>query len=642
MKTISQTRIPITPGVMQGLRYMSDVNLAPDARRVAFEVSDWATGQRKRRSTIWVVETSNGETWEQKPLSKSGRHDSCPRWSPDSSQLAFTSREAGDERKDKPQLYLIPAQGGEARQVCAMPNGASDLEWSPDGSRIALISLEGAEPQKDPIVVMPERHRRLWTIRPGFDIAEPVTPDGFTVWEYAWSPDCQQIALYYSTGPDDTDWYRGQIGVVSASGGSIRQLTHLTRQASALTWSPDGKRLAFISGEWSDPCRGGGDVFVLSLADGEARNLTPDIACSPAWCRWFPDGQHLLYTAWDGLTQQIGMLRESDGAITSLVSDFVMERGWPHLSTTPDLRCFATTHSDQRQPVEIWLGKMSEQGELRPGEITWNRLTHLNALAEATFALSPGERIAYRSVDGWRIEALFTPPLAHSGDAPPPLIVDVHGGPSWAWVDDFGDSLTQFFASAGYSVLRPNVRGSWGRGVAFADAVIYDMGGKDLQDILSGVDYLVEQGMVDSQRVAIVGGSYGGFMAAWAVTQTHRFKTAIMIAGVCDFHSFHAQSRINDWDMRFLGGNPLDQPELYRTRSAITYAARVQTPTLIIHGEVDQDVPINQAHAFYRALRERHVPVEFVIYPREPHGITEREHQRDFEERILKWLERYL
>jgi dipeptidyl aminopeptidase/acylaminoacyl peptidase len=221
-------------------------------------------------------------------------------------------------------------------------------------------------------------------------------------------------------------------------------------------------------------------------------------------------------------------------------------------------------------------------------------------------------------------------------------VVDVHGGPSWAWLDDFGDSLTQLFAAAGYAVLRPNVRGSWGRGVAFADAVICDMGDKDLQDILSGVDYLVEQGMVDSQRVAIVGGSYGGFMAAWAVTQTNRFKTAIMIAGVSDFHSFHAQSRINDWDMRFLGGNPLDQPELYREHSAITFASRVQTPTLIIHGEVDQDVPINQAHAFYHALRECHVPVEFVIYPREPHGILEREHLRDFEERILKWLERYL
>jgi dipeptidyl aminopeptidase/acylaminoacyl peptidase len=168
------------------------------------------------------------------------------------------------------------------------------------------------------------------------------------------------------------------------------------------------------------------------------------------------------------------------------------------------------------------------------------------------------------------------------------------------------------------------------------------MGGKDFQDLLDGVDYLVERGLVDANRIAIVGGSYGGFMAAWAVTQTTRFKAAIMIAGVSDFHSFHAQSRIFDWDMRFLGGSPLEQPELYRQRSAITYAARVKTPTLIIHGENDHDVPVNQSHAFYRALRERNVPVEFVIYPREGHGLVEREHRKDCEERILNWLERYL
>ena len=147
---------------------------------------------------------------------------------------------------------------------------------------------------------------------------------------------------------------------------------------------------------------------------------------------------------------------------------------------------------------------------------------------------------------------------------------------------------------------------------------------------------------MDGKRVAIAGGSYGGFMAAWAVAQTTRFKAAIMAAGVSDFHSFHAQSRINDWDMRFLVANPLEHPEVYREHSAITYAARVSTPTLIIHGENDQDVPVNQAYAFYRALYERGVPTELVIYPREGHSPHERNHRSDILERILKWFERYL
>ena len=639
MKSDQQTRVPVTPGMMETLRLPTDAQLSPDGQQVAYVLMEPVSDQPKRQGRIWVVDTHGGEP---RPLTKGPAHDTCPRWSPDNQHIAFISKMKIEGKQGTAQLYLMSLKDGEARQVCTMPDGVSDLEWSPDGQRIAFLSRDGEEPKSDPLVMAPNRHQRLWTIRPDYDIPEAVTPDGLTVWEYAWSPDSKHFALYYSTGSDDTDWYRGQIGMVPAGGGDVRQLTNLTRQASALTWSPDSSRLAYMSGEWSDPCQGGGDVFILSLTgnNAEPRNLTPGISCSPAWCRWFPDGQRMLYTAWDGLTQQIGILNESDGTITPLVKDFVMSNFWPCLSTTSDLHRFATTHTTQQHPYDVWFGEMSD-GDTST-DINLKQLTRLNPIAEETFALAPSERISYPSSDGWRIDALFTLPLEYKSNTPPPLFVFVHGGPSWAWLDDIGSTWTQTLASAGYAVLRANIRGSWGRGVAFADAVLYDMGGKDLQDLFDGVDYLVERGLVDGNRVAIGGGSYGGFMSAWAITQTNRFKAAIMSAGVSDFHSFHAQSRIFDWDMRFLGGNPLEHPELYRERSAITYAARVQTPTLIIHGEEDHDVPINQAHAFYRALRERNVPVEFVIYPREGHGLSEREHRKDCEERILRWLERYL
>ncbi len=639
MKSDQQTRVPVTPGMMETLRLPTDAQISPDGQHVAYVLMEPVSDLPKRQGRIWIVDTNGGEP---RPLTKGLGNDSCPRWSPDNQHIAFISKMKTEGKQSKAQLYLISLKDGETRQVCAMPNGVSDLDWSPDGQRIAFLSRYGEEPKSDPLVVAPNRHQRLWTIRPDYDIPEPITPDGLTVWEYAWSPDGQHFALFYSTGSDDTDWYRGQIGTVPAGGGDVRQLTNLTRQASALTWSPDSSRLAYMSGEWSDPCQGGGDVFILSLTgnNAEPRNLTPGISCSLAWCRWFPDGQRMLYTAWDGLTQQIGILNESDGTIIPLVKDFVMSNFWPCLSTTSDLHRFATTHTTQQHPYDVWFGEMSD-GDTST-DINLKQLTRLNPIAEETFALAPSERISYPSSDGWSINALFTLPLEHKSNTPPPLFVFVHGGPSWACLDDIGSTWTQTLASAGYAVLRANIRGSWGRGVAFADAVLYDMGGKDLQDLLDGVDYLVARGLVDGNRVAIGGGSYGGFMSAWAITQTNRFKAAIMSAGVSDFHSFHAQSRIFDWDMRFLGGNLLEHPELYRERSAITYAARVQTPTLIIHGEEDHDVPINQAHAFYRALRERNVPVEFVIYPREGHGLSEREHRKDCEERILRWLERYL
>jgi dipeptidyl aminopeptidase/acylaminoacyl peptidase len=637
-------RVPVTPDALFNMRYPSDVNLSPDGKRVAFVLREWVPDQPKQRARIWVVETSDGEA---QPFTKGPKADTCPRWSPDSQQLAFISEGEGEGSKGKAQLYLMPVgtqfvAPGEPKRVCTMPNGVSDLEWSPDGKRIAFLSLEGEEPKTDPLVVGPGRHNRLWTVRVDNDTPEPVTPAGVTVWEYAWSPDSRHFAIYYSTGPDENDWYLGQIGIVPAIGGAVRQVTHSTRQASGLAWSPDGTRLAYISGEWSDRCRGAGDIFVLPIfAEGQVRNLTPNIQCSPSWCQWFPDGRRLLFTAFAGVTHQIGILDEVDGTITTLVQDFVMDVMWPHLSTTPDLQAFATVHSDPNTPTDVWSGKFTFQGSTIT-ELTRNRLTRLNPIAEETFAVVPSQRMRYESVDGWQIDALFTPPLEHKGDGAPPLIVVVHGGPSWAYSDSYDLFWTQMRASAGYAVLRPNIRGGWGRGVAFADAVVGDMGGKDLQDVLAGVEYLVEHGIVDGNRAGIMGWSYGGFMTAWAVTQTIRFKAAVMGAGVSDWHSFHAQSNLSVWDERFLGASLLERPEIYRECSAITYAARVRTPTLILHGESDEPVPVSQAYAFYRALREQNVPVELVVYPREGHGPSEREHLRDMGERMQRWFKEYL
>jgi len=657
VKDLSQgSRGAVTLDIILEMRSPDDINISPDGKRVAFVVWEIVPDEPKRRGRIWIADTAGGEA---RPFTKGKRGESCPRWSPDGKQLAFISKAEGE--KEKPQLYLMPAEGGEARQVSKMPNGVSDLAWAPDGSRIAFLSPEGEEPKSDPKVIGPGRHRRLWTVRPDHDIPEPVIPAGLTVWEYSWSPDSKQLALYYSTGPDDTDWYRGQVGVVAAGGGAVRQVTHLTWQARAFAWSPDGKQIAYISGRWSDPGRGSGEIFTVSLESGETRNLTPGITFSPTWCCWFPDGRHLLYTACKDVTHQVGVLDSSVGTITLLEEDFVMQWDQPTLSTTPDRRCFATIHSDSRHPQDAWFGELTyllsdrlsgartkfvgglsitAEGD-KPGGIQWRRLSRLNPIAEETLALSATERISYESVDGWRIDGLFTPPLTRKNDALPPLYVDVHGGPSGAECD-FWDGVTQLFAAAGYAVFKPNMRGSWGHGMAFADAVLGDMGGKDFQDILNGVENLVKQGLVDGNRVGIGGWSNGGYLTAWAVTQTNRFKAAMMGAGISDWHNMHAQSNIADADVLLLAADPLADSEVYRKHSPITYAGHVTTPTLILHGEDDPFVPVAQAHAFYRALRERNVPVELVVYPREGHGLSERAHFRDAIERHLRWLERYL
>jgi dipeptidyl aminopeptidase/acylaminoacyl peptidase len=638
-------RAPFQPGTMLSLRTPMDAQIAPDGRSVAFLVNEYVPDRPKARPRLWLTPVAGGEA---RPIALAAGEDrgedSCPRWSPDSKRIAFLSTREQPFRETK-QIYvatLADGEPGEARKVCNLPNGAESLAWSPDGTRIAFVALEGAEQASDPIVlgsVPVGRHRRLWTVRPESDTPEPVTPPDVTIWEYAWSPQSDRFAVFYSAGPDETDYYLGQLGVVPAGGGAVRQLTTLTRQAGALAWAPDGKRIGYVSGEWSDRGIVGGDVYVISVQGGAARNLTPAIRISPSWLRWLPGGETLLYAAWEGVTHQIGLLDEASGTMTPLQRDFVIgDFSWPRMSASADVTRVALTHSVAGEHhFDLFAG------ELEGKHLTWRRLTRLNPIAEETITVAPSERITFNAPDGWEIEALFNPPTVPPAKGKPPLALLVHGGPSSGWVDNWnGGYLTQLLCGAGYAVLRPNPRGSMGYGVAFADAVLGDMGGKDFVELTAGVDEVIRRGLVDGERVAILGWSYGGFMVAWAVSQTTRFKAAMMGAGVCDYHSFHAQTNIPDWDMRFLQADPLEDPDAYRARSAITFAKNITTPTLILHGEKDLCVPVNQAYAFHAALRERGVPVELAIYPREGHGVQEREHFRDMEERIPRWLARHV
>jgi dipeptidyl aminopeptidase/acylaminoacyl peptidase len=640
----AQRHTPVTFETTLGIRVPSDPQISADGTQVAFVLSERVADRPTPRERIWLVETQQGA--EPHPFTDGPKGDTCPRWSPDGRWLAFVS-ERDEADWGHPQLYLMPAMGGSPHRLCLMPNGVSGPAWSPDGDRLAFLSLEGEEPSTEPKVDEGLRHQRLWTIRPESDTPEPVTAPDLTVWSYAWSPDGAQLAVYYSTSPGETAWYRGQIGVVPATGGAVRQVTQLTRQAAALAWARDGQQLYYVSGEWSDRPLIGGDIYVLPLNDEEPRNLTPSAELSVSWVHELPDGR-LLYAAWEGLTNAVGLLHLTTGERVPLARDYYLGDGsWPRLSATSDGRRCTATHADETHPLEVWLGEIG--GTESEAQLAWRRLTRLNAPAEETLAIVPSQRISYTGADNWRIEGLFTPPMGGRTGAPPPLVVWVHGGPTSAFRETYLQPgrldavlLTQLLANAGFATLRVNPRGGMGRGVAFADAVLGDPGGKDLEDVLRGVDYIVEQGWADGERVAIGGWSYGGFLTAWAVTQTPRFKAAVVGAGICDFHSFHAQSNIPDWDMRVLAADPLVEPEAYRARSAITFAQRVTTPTLVLHGEQDPSVPVSQAYACYRALRECGVPAELAVYPREGHGVRECEHLRDIWARLIRWFERYV
>jgi dipeptidyl aminopeptidase/acylaminoacyl peptidase len=636
--TTQTTRMPVSVQGMFEMRGLGEPQLSPDGELLAFTVSEWVADQPKARARIWMGTTSDGEV---RPFSNGQHGDTEPTWSPDGRQLAFISRR--DDDGDKAQVYVMPREGGPARRVCKMPNGASELAWTPDGTRIAFVSEEGLEPSKDPIVVGPERHRRLWTVRLDAGEPAPITPANVTVWQHVWSPDGRRVALHYAETPGETGWYTGQIGIVDAAGGAVRRVGQLDGQASALAWSPDGRTLAYVVGDWSDRGLVGGDLWAVDVDGGEPRNLTPETELSISYVRWRPDSRSFLGVARDRVWDVLFRMDADGRNLRPLVRETVLGSGWwPKVSVARDGQRFAALRQDLTTPPNVWYGEVRECDE--PDAVAWRRLTRLNPLPEETWRLSPTEVISYEGADGWRIDALLTMPAETTRGTPPPLILQAHGGPSGTIRAQWGAGFTwtQQWAAAGFAVLQPNFRGSLGRGRAFADAILGDMGGKDLQDLLLGVEYLARTGRIDGTRVGIMGWSYGGFTVAWAVTQTPRFKAAVMGAGICDFHSYHAQANIPAWDERFLRANQIDQPEAYRERSAITYVKQAHTPTLIVHGEKDACVPVNQAYAFHRGLRENGVASELVVYPREGHGFAERDHLRDLAERMLGWFQRYV
>jgi dipeptidyl aminopeptidase/acylaminoacyl peptidase len=315
----------------------------------------------------------------------------------------------------------------------------------------------------------------------------------------------------------------------------------------------------------------------------------------------------------------------------------LLENPWPRFSLSRDERRVAVVRSAPAEARNIW------SGELSGAEISWKRLTdsvpHLSK-----FALGDQEIVRWKSQDGRNIQGILIKPVGYQRGRRYPLIVCPHGGPSSLVANGFLSVgyWGQLLAARGFAVFLPNFRGSTGFGLKFAEANVGDLGGMDFQDIESGVDMLIEKGLADPKRLGIGGWSYGGFMTCWAITQTQRYKAAVMGAGVSNWLSFHGNSHLHTWDANHYNASPYADGGPYEKFSAIYYVDRVTTPTLILHGELDRDVPSEQAYQFYRALRDHGVETELVIYPREGHGVSEKKHVLDIHRRIAEWYKSYL
>jgi dipeptidyl aminopeptidase/acylaminoacyl peptidase len=612
----------VTPELLLELRRPGDVALSADGSRIAFVVERVYREKGKRiEARLWA-----GGIDEPAELGE-GSH---PRFSPDGSRLAFASDRGHEGRLS---LWVDDGELGE------IPGSVEDVHWSPDGASLLVLAAdlgadragadsatkvaEAGAQEQDPKVFRPAQFwRRLWLVDAQSGASQEVTPEGVNVFELGWAGG--KVAAVCTDEPSESAWYDAWIGLLDLESRTVERLHTPKWQLQAPRISPGGQ-VAFIEGFSSDRATLTGTVTVLGSGP-----LALELEAT--WIE-FVDEETLMVAGWRGAGSFVGRLK-LDGTYEEIAAGdaTIGPRFGPKVAASADGSEVTAAYESAEDAPEVVLW---QDGERRI-------LTRLNA--ELATNLGKVEQRAYRweSFDGLEIEGLLTLPRER-GDEPLPLVVLVHGGPtgSWPWMFVPGYGYPHLLAEDGYAMLLPNVRGSVGRGPEFAQANLGDMGGGDLQDILTGVDALVRDGIVDDRRVAIMGGSYGGFMSSWAVTQTDRFAAAMPFAVVTDWVSFHATTNIGQFDRLYLQADPYDLEGDYTRRSPVYHAAKCKTPTLIVHGEDDLCTPLSQAFELYNALVEAGCEAELVVYPREGHGWTEREHQVDAWHRVRDWLARH-
>lgn len=621
---------------------------SPDGRWLAFIINEWNRKEDRRDSHIYLIAASGGQPVK---LTNGERGESAPQWSPDGSRIAFlASRDSSPPGASGPrgnQIWIISVRGGEAERITSEEVGVSQFRWSPDGKQIAFVTRDTpkdkAEREKrkkdkfDAIVVDSDlSYSHLWTISVDGKEKKRITEGAFAVSDPQFSPDGRWLAFVSSrqgnqesSFTDISEDRNTDVYIVATAGGQARQLTTSRGPDSQPRWSLDGKQIAYIASSDPNSWAAKTELMIVASEGGSPRSLTAGHNESVFGVRWSPDGRSIYTNSSVGVYNQTLRIPAAGGAAQSVFAN-PGAYGFGDLSS--DGRMIAYTFDDARTPSDIWVATSDGKDA--------KRITDINPQAK-DFALGATEIIRWKGLDGFEIEGILIKPVGYTQGKRYPTILQIHGGPYGRFSYGY-NSRAQIFAANGYAVLMPNPRGSTGYGNKFTVSNVKDWGGKDYQDLMAGVDEVIRLGIADQNRLAVMGGSYGGFMTFWVVTQTDRFKAAIGHAAISDWYSFHGQSDIPGLMEYGFGGMPWTARETYTKYSPMSHVDRVKTPLMITHGEQDRRVPIAQGEQYYRALRKRGVDVVFVRYPREGHGIGEPNHQIDLVGRQLEWFEKYV
>lgn len=644
-------RRAVEPADITRIRWVSDVQIAPDGARVAFVVTVLDAGRDEYLSNVWIVDTAGGEP---RRFTTGPIRDTAPRWSPDGRWLAFLSER---ERRKKPQLYVMPATGGEATGLTDLANGAGDPVWSPESTRLAFVARVGGwqEPEDEdekrkskPVRIVTtlkyklngegfvyDRRPHVFVVSIDGGAPAQVTDGDFVDGEPAWSPDGEWLAFasarHDARDRDDVS----DIWVVPAKGGEPRRLTETAGPAMQPAWSPDGRFVAYVGRRGTHVLGGNLRLYTVPVSGGAAQCLTSPLDRSIATSvrpRWI--GGALLFAIEDRGNEALWRVA-AGGAPAPVITG---ERGVMSVSASRDGATLAYVASDVVTPGDVFVASGDGRDE--------RRLTDLNAAWRAEVEPSAAERFTIER-DGFTLDVWIMRPFGFEAGRRYPALLNVHGGPHAQYGHHFFDEF-QVYAGAGYVVVFTNPRGSQGCGEAFARAVVGDWGGGDFADVMAALDAAIARyDFIDPDRVGLVGGSYGGFIASWAVGHTHRFRAACSERAVNNPLTMFGTSDIGHWFNLVEGGGelPWENPARWVERSPLTYAKDIRTPLLIIHSENDLRCPISEAEQLYVALKMLGRETTLVRVPDENHELSRSGTPRHRLERfriILDWFGRHL
>jgi dipeptidyl aminopeptidase/acylaminoacyl peptidase len=716
----AQPRRPMAPADIVRFANVTDAQISPNGQYVVYSVSSVADD--KTVSTLWLARVAPEFTpvqptaqptprpprtmtyveWPEirttpRSLLPPGWSASTPRWSPDGNSIVFLSQQDEQDglwvvRLDKPEpRFIAPIRSTNFFITYA----GESISWSPDSKRIAYISARAEVPEPtdrsrrtadDPRVIDRLQYKsrtafsdnlrtHVWVV----DVERPnplqLTSGAFYDHAVSFSPRGDEIAYLSNHEPDPDALNNSDIFAVDL-GGQTRQITQTRGCEYDPVWSPDGKSIAYTATRRDittiDSVAEDTHLWVIPAAGGQGRELAADQDRRVRDPQWSADGRSIIYLAGDrGYTtifraaidnnkvsrfSLFGIDGEIRGGFASPDSKLMTGSGSPvtppqpfqitgfSLSSRPQTITrgnsvetsfpFVVTMGNALRPAEVWAGF--------GGIVPMRRLSaHNDGLMRSLRPIMP-EEITFQSFDGTQIQGWLIKPLSCTSDRKCPLILNVHGGPHGMYGWSFNPSF-QVYAARGYGVLYLNPRGSSGYGQKFSDGTLNEWGGGDYRDLMFGVDEALRRNSwIDSGRLAVTGGSYGGFMTNWIITQTPRFRAAVAVASLSNLISFYSTSLYQDLIHAEFGGFPWDNFEVLWQWSPLRFVRQVQTPVMFLHGEQDNDVHITQAEEMYMALKRRGVETVLVRYPREGHSFREPKHRIDALERTIGWFDRFV